>query len=86
MRFCRLTQLVDVAPIHAQIQQRARVADRLHLTDRLRQERLELGRRHLATGHGEFGVLNRALSLHVTRNFYVIGRVGTHRRRGRARH
>jgi len=73
-------QLIDVAPIHAEINQRSLGAECREVATRLTEKGDELGSIHLARRHRKGAMMDRAQTGCVTGNWYIVGRVGERHR------
>ena len=73
-------QVFDMTPVHEQIMQRAIDAEGREVATRLVEKGGEFGPIHLARGHRERAMMDRAETAHVTFDRQVVGRVGEHHR------
>jgi len=69
-------QFGEMAPIHADVMQRAGGAKGGEVTAGLAEERSELGLIHLTRSHREWTVMDRAETARVTLDWHVVRRVG----------
>src|ERR1700730_11830910 len=69
-------QLVEMAPVHTDVVQRAVEAERGEGAKSLAEKGSEFGLVHLARGHREGAMVDRAEAARVTVDPYVVGRIG----------
>src|SRR5271170_2192979 len=74
-------QLLDMAPVDADEVQRAVDAECSEVAESLAKKAGEFGSIHLARGHREGSMVDRAETTGMTIDRHIVGRVGEHQRR-----
>jgi hypothetical protein len=73
-------QLLDMAPVHADEVQRAVEAECYEVAESLAKKAGEFGSIHLARGHRERPMVDRAETTRMPTDRHIVGRVGEHHR------